>query len=79
VPERSGTAQPLSNEERQRIEREIRHSWNTRWPEGDSWVKGYAQDCQTLLDEIDRLNLNLGAAVRVADGYASALADRGLL
>ncbi len=51
---RPGTTR-LTQAERKRIEREIRHSWNTRWPSGDSWIKGYAEDCQKLLDEIDRL------------------------
>lgn len=61
----NGTAQKpiertrLSDAERVRIERQIRQSWNTRWPVGDSWVRGYAEDCQKLLHEIDRLGAEL--------------------
>ena len=48
---------PLAASERRRIEREIRHSRNTLWPDGDSWIRGYAEDCEKLLAEIDRLKL----------------------
>lgn len=66
MPDRGTPPTPrkhLSASERQRIEREIRHAWNTRWPAGDSWIKGYAEDCQKLLDEIDRLKLGFSKDV----------------
>lgn len=42
----------LSPEEQQRIAREARHAAATKWPEGDSWIRGYALDVAKLLEEL---------------------------
>jgi len=39
----------------ERIGREVRHAQATTWPPGDSWIRGYAEDCSFLLAALDRL------------------------
>lgn len=51
----------LSAAEQNRIAHEARIAQATRWPEGDSWIRGYAEDVPKLLAEIDRLKLGFSA------------------
>lgn len=37
------------------IKREIEHAKGTAWPAGDSWIRGYAEDCGWLVAECARL------------------------
>ena len=36
-----------------RIRREVAHANATVWPSGDSWIRGYAEDCNWLLAELE--------------------------
>jgi hypothetical protein len=49
--------------ERDRMAQEARHAAATRWPQGDSWVRGYALDVPVLLAEIERLQTLTGLAL----------------
>jgi hypothetical protein len=48
--------------ERDRMAREARHAAATRWPQGDSWIRGYALDVPVLLHEIEQFKTLVGLA-----------------
>lgn len=61
----------MSRDERlAHIRREVAHANGTTWPAGDSWIRGYAEDCNWLLAELELIEAalhDLTAEIRAAE------------